>query len=157
MKNPEEILAMDIMTKEVLTINKKAPLSVFIDHLIEKKINGVPVVNDEGELVGIATKNDLLVYELTRELHSIYSENIHDLFRSSTKFDSLVKKGETDVCVEDIMVSDVIAVEPEASLQNVCSIMHKKKLNHVLVTKEDVIAGIITSRDIIHILSGLPE
>jgi len=153
MKRFEKILAQDVMTKEVLTIHQKASLSQFIDHLIDKHINGIPVVNDDDKLVGIATKNDLLVYELTRELHSLYSENIHDLFKDITKFDNIIKKDGATIFVEDIMVSEVITVDPDTSIQAVCTIMKNKKLNHIIVIDEGAIVGIITSRDIIHLLS----
>jgi len=56
-----ELLARDVMVKKVITINKDASVAELSESLIKNKISGVPVVDDSGKLVGIATEGDLIV------------------------------------------------------------------------------------------------
>jgi CBS domain-containing protein len=53
------IKAKDIMTKELITVSPKAEITMAAKILLEKGINGVPVV-DSGRLVGIIGKEDVL-------------------------------------------------------------------------------------------------
>ncbi|HDL00686.1 MAG TPA: CBS domain-containing protein, partial [candidate division Zixibacteria bacterium] len=52
--------AKDIMTKDVVTIHPEATVEELARLLIEHKISGVPVVDNENKLVGIVTENDLI-------------------------------------------------------------------------------------------------
>ena len=48
-----------VMTKSILTIKQDAPILDAAQIMLEKKISGIPVVNDENELVGILTESDI--------------------------------------------------------------------------------------------------
>lgn len=49
-----------IMTRNVVTILPDAPLGEAVQLLLSKKVNRLPVVDEEGALVGIVTREDLL-------------------------------------------------------------------------------------------------
>ncbi len=51
--------AKDIMTRDVITVSPKMEIAHAAKLLLEKGINGVPVV-DEGKLVGVVGKEDVL-------------------------------------------------------------------------------------------------
>ena len=53
------IKAKDIMTKELITVSPKTEITKAAKILLEKGINGVPVV-EGGQLVGIVGKEDVL-------------------------------------------------------------------------------------------------
>ena len=55
----------DIMTRRVHTVRASDPASRAVDLLLEHKIGCVPVLGDDGQLVGIVTETDLL--RLARE------------------------------------------------------------------------------------------
>jgi CBS domain-containing protein len=50
----------DVMTTRVHTISAEAPACEAVEKLIEFKIGCLPVIGDEGQLVGIVTESDLL-------------------------------------------------------------------------------------------------
>ncbi len=52
--------ARDIMTKEVITVSPEMPVLDLARLLAEKKDHGVPVVDDDGQLVGMVTQSDLI-------------------------------------------------------------------------------------------------
>lgn len=57
---PEGRAIADIMTRRVHTVRASEPASRAVDLLLEHKIGCVPVLGDQGELVGIVTETDFL-------------------------------------------------------------------------------------------------
>ncbi|PJF44935.1 MAG: hypothetical protein CUN55_01490 [Phototrophicales bacterium] len=48
-----------VMTKDPITVNQNAPILDAAQLMLEHKISGLPVVDDEGKLVGILTESDI--------------------------------------------------------------------------------------------------
>ena len=59
--------AKEIMTKEVITVKKDLSIKELSRRFVEKKVNGMPVVENEGRLIGVVTQNDLV--EQSKNLH----------------------------------------------------------------------------------------
>ena len=57
------ITAKDIMTTDVITISPETEIAQAAQLLLKNRINGVPVVNDAGELVGILCQSDLIIQQ----------------------------------------------------------------------------------------------
>ena len=57
----EERLVKDIMVKKVITIQKDASVEELSELLVKNRISGVPVIDSDGKLVGIATEGDLII------------------------------------------------------------------------------------------------
>ncbi|HSE85873.1 MAG TPA: CBS domain-containing protein [Candidatus Binatia bacterium] len=49
-----------IMTREPVTVKRETPLSVAVAKIVAKRINCLPVLDDEGKVCGILTSTDLL-------------------------------------------------------------------------------------------------
>jgi CBS-domain-containing membrane protein len=50
----------DVMTQPVVSIEQDAPISLAIRLMLQKKISGLPVVDDAANLVGVVTEGDFL-------------------------------------------------------------------------------------------------
>jgi len=55
-----KIKVKEIMTKDPITVRPDSTLVETSRILLEKKISGAPVANDEGQVIGIITRDDLL-------------------------------------------------------------------------------------------------
>jgi CBS domain-containing protein len=75
----KNIIVKDVMTKKVVTLTPNeligAAAQIFLKHLF----HGLPIVNDDGDLVGIVTTHDILKYEFLKE----YPD---DIFVKKTKW-----------------------------------------------------------------------
>jgi acetoin utilization protein AcuB len=49
-----------IMTRDPITVKRETPLSVAVAKIVAKRINCLPVVDDDGKVCGILTSTDLL-------------------------------------------------------------------------------------------------
>lgn len=74
-KNPVGYTAGEFMTRPVVTVRLDAPLDVIVSTMEQHRIRRVPVVNEEGSLVGIIAQADVAqkageheVAELVREV-----------------------------------------------------------------------------------------
>lgn len=145
-----ELLARDVMVKKVITINKNASVAELSELLIKNKISGVPVVDDSGKLVGIATEGDLIVRDA--DLHFpryfklldsiIYLESLNKFKRNLRKY--------LGTKVEDVMTSKVKIVKEDIPVNVVANIMIRDNVNRVPVLDNDGnLVGIITRADIV--------
>ncbi len=145
-----EILARDVMIKKVITINKNESVEKLSGLLVKNKISGVPVVDDSGKLVGIATEGDLIVKDA--DLHFpgyfklldsiIYLESLNKFKKNLTKY--------LGIKVEDIMTAKVRTVNKDTTVNEVANIMIKYNINRVpVLDKKGDLAGIITRADIV--------
>lgn len=145
-----ELLARDVMVKKVITINKNASVAELSELLIKSKISGVPVVDDSGKLVGIATEGDLIVRDA--DLHFpryfklldsiIYLESLNKFKRNLRKY--------LGTKVEDVMTSKVKIVKEDTAVNVVANIMIRNNVNRVPVLDNDGnLVGIITRADIV--------
>ncbi len=49
----------EIMTREPTTIGQEATISTVAEIMLEKKFSGLPVIDEQGKLVGIITESDI--------------------------------------------------------------------------------------------------
>jgi len=50
----------DVMTTEVVTVTADEPVRAAANIMVDKKVNRVPVVDDDGRLVGIVARHDII-------------------------------------------------------------------------------------------------
>ena len=65
--------AEDIMTKEPVTLSPETEIVEAAKLLLEKNINGVPVVDGIGKLVGILCQSDLIKQQKRLPIPSIFT------------------------------------------------------------------------------------
>ena len=63
----------DIMTKKVITVAPKRDIAHVAKLLFEKGINGVPVVDEIGKLVGIICQSDLIAQQKGLPIPSVFT------------------------------------------------------------------------------------
>src|SRR6056297_2911689 len=116
------VVAKDIMTTDVITIDPETSVKDAANIMSEHGISGLPIVRDK-KLVGIVTENDLIIKD--KKLH--FPEYINVLggiiyLESYKKFEEEFKKF-TAVKVKELMTTDVITANPEDSIEDLATIM----------------------------------
>ena len=146
----EEQVVKDIMVKEVIAIQKDSSVEELSKLLIENKISGVPVVDDKGKLVGIATEGDLIIKDA--DLHFPRYFKLLDsiiYLESLNKFKKNLKKY-LGTKVEDIMTSGIKTVKENAPVSEAANLMIKYNVNRLPVMDEKGdMTGIVTRADIV--------
>ena len=115
------LTAKDIMTKRVHTVPPEMEIVQAAKILLEKKINGLPVV-DKGKLVGILCQSDLIAQQTKLPIPSLFT--LLDGFiplRSTKHFEKAVNKIAATT-VADAMTPNPITVHPDTNIEELASL-----------------------------------
>ncbi|MFZ2070890.1 MAG: CBS domain-containing protein [Halobacteriota archaeon] len=150
MKEKEKV--EEIMTREVITVLDSDSLLDVASVLKERKIAGVPVLNDREEVVGVISEADIL--KLLDNFHwytSIFT--IHDLIQlfgeDLEDIQQDIEKA-SKMKVKEVMSKNPETISPDALIDDAAQIMHTKGFNRLPVVDSDgKLVGIVTRADII--------
>ena len=146
------ITAKDIMTREVITISPETEIAQAAQLLLTNRINGVPVVNDAGELVGILCQSDLIIQQKNISIPSLFT--LLDGFiplTSSKKIDREVEKIAATK-VEDAMTANPVTVDPDTGIEKVAAFMVEKNYHSLPVVDGGELVGIVGKEDVLRTL-----
>lgn len=148
--------AKDIMNRDVVTVSPETTVEELGGIFTEKKISGAPVVDSSGALVGIVTENDLIRRDSRFHIPTFIRI-----------FDAIIPIGESAAVEEikrmsaskagDICTRKVITVEPEATMQDIATIMTEKGVHLLPVLDSGKLVGIIGKIDVIKGTMGEAE
>jgi len=141
--------ASDIMTTEVIAVKKETTLKELAKLLYENHINGVPVVDDEGKLIGIICESDLI-----RKDRKLHIPTVVALFDGVFYLESpwKMKKEIQSInatTVEELYIKNVITVDEKTPIDEIATIMTRKKAYTLPVMDGDRIVGIIGKADLL--------
>ncbi|MCF8083108.1 MAG: CBS domain-containing protein [Deltaproteobacteria bacterium] len=141
--------ASDIMTTEVITVKKDTSLKELAGILYHNHINGVPVVDDDGSLLGIICESDLIRKD--QKLHIPTVVAIFDAVlylerpsRIQKEFDRL-----SATTVEDLYTKDPVTVDEKTPIDDIATLMTEKKIYTIPVMDGDRLVGIIGKADLL--------
>lgn len=146
------MLARDIMTRDVVTVKPDEEIEKVAQLLVENKISGIPVVDDDQHIVGIITEKDLIVRagELKVPFYITLFDSIIFL-ENPIRFSNSLKQY-TASKVRDAMTKEVWAVKEDEEVSRVVEIMQKKNINRVPVVRNGKLVGIISRNDVLKVL-----
>lgn len=117
------LTARDIMSESVLTISPDSSVQDAIELMLRKNISGLPVVDSQGQVVGIITEFALLAMAY-----------------------------DVDVRQEKIrkhMTTEVISVSPDDPLRKVADTCIIRRVRRVAVVEGGRVLGLISRRDVL--------
>jgi len=146
--------AKDVMTRNVIVVAEGMSVEELGRLFIEKKISGAPVADSKGALIGIVTENDLI--RKNTRLHIPTVLRIFDAIIPLGKPDSVEEeiRRMSASTVGEICTKEMLSVSPDASIQDVSSIMFEKGVHLVPVLEAGKVVGIIGKIDIIRGMTG---
>ena len=149
-----EIVARDIMTREVVTLSPEQSVTEAADILSANRISGAPVVDADGGLIGIVSESDLIIQDV--KLHFPHFINLLDSYiylGSLARFETTLKKA-VAAKVKDIMSADVTTATPEAPVEDIATIMVQRDVGLVPIMKDSRLVGVVSKGDIVRSLGG---
>lgn len=148
-----EILMMiqDIMTKEVITVREDDTIEKSANLLSTHDLSGLPVVDNEGYVIGIISEGDLIKHNSEVQVPAfleilggiIYLDN-------PNKYLDDVKKSMGNL-VKNAMTKDVIKVSPNEEVEVAAALLVRNKIKRLPVLDEEgKLIGIVSRRDIMN-------
>jgi CBS domain-containing protein len=131
---PKTLLVRDVMTKDVVTLERNEKLTVADDVMRLGRIRHLPIVDEDGALAGIVSQRDLFHSGLLRALG--YGSHAKD-----QAMELLVLK--------EAMKTEVVTITPAAPLAEAAKTMLERKIGCVVVVEGKKIVGILTESDFV--------
>lgn len=145
----------DFMTTNPVTVTPLDSVETVLGRLEEHHISGLPVVNDEGKLVGIVSEADLLFKErpIRLPLYLLLLGGIIYL-EPLDRFLQELKKS-LGVLVKDVMTANPVTITPDAPISQAADLMLEKRINRLpVVDEQGKFVGIITRDDLLRALKS---
>jgi CBS-domain-containing membrane protein len=132
-----------VMTKDTIAIRTHADIHEAARLLSEHRISGLPVVDEEGVVVGVVTEADILSMTGMKEGHAFKDILRHLLGEPLPER----KRGSN---VGEIMSSPAITTNPDADIRDVARILDEKRIKRLPVVDErNRLVGVISRADIV--------
>lgn len=142
----------DVMTRDVITVTPDTPLRELASILSEKHINGVPVVDEKGNVLGVVCESDLVNQNKPLHIPTVFVilDSVIPLenpWRLQKEFKRLAA-----TTVRDIYSRPAVSVDPETDLSEVAQIMSKGKVYTLPVLEGGKLVGVVGKADVIRSL-----
>jgi CBS domain-containing protein len=143
--------ARDIMTAPVITINPGTPVREIAALLLERRISGVPVVED-GRVVGLVSEGDLIRrQEIGTDRGAAEASWWDRLIKGDPAPAAYVKSHARRA--KDIMTRDVVSVVEDTPIAEIASLFGTRKIKRVLVLRYRRLVGIVSRANFVQALA----
>jgi CBS domain-containing protein len=142
----------DIMTRDVITVTAESTIEAAARLMIEHRVSGLPVVDEDGAVIGIVTEGDLLhrAETGTERRHSRWLELLVGPGRLAQEYVRTHARK-----VGEIMTYQVVSAAPEASLAEVVMLMEQNNVKRLPVIDNGRLVGIVSRANLVAALAGL--
>ena len=143
----EQLLVRDIMTERPRTVNPDVPMREAALQMVRAGVEGLPVVDAEGRLIGMLSERELL-------RHLLGSQLLGGVKTPAAEAEPPSGGTGGRRSVRDVMTRQVLCVSAEQPLAEVASLMSNKELDRVPVVHDGRLVGVLTRGDIVRKLIG---
>ncbi len=113
-----DVKVSEVMRRDVATVHPESPITQVVELLLDKDYTAVPVVDNDGKVVGMVSDNDLLTRGGMRVTISLKRATDLDYVRGL--HESLENPGRT---ASEVMTTDVVTVSPDMILGRAARLM----------------------------------
>lgn len=140
------MLAKDLMTRRVVTVGPGHSIWHAAQIMLDRDVSGLPVVDDDGKLIGVLTEGDLL---------GRIELGVDTVAATASKEEQRIKaflKGHS-WSVSDVMTTGLVTVDETTALSQVASLMHQHKIKRLPVVRGGKLVGIISRKDLLRAIA----
>lgn len=138
-----DMLVQDVMSKDIISVQKYESILHVADILSERNISGLPVVDKANKVIGIITQADILSIVGIRKEHTFKDLLKHMLGEP-------LPENKLGDIVADIMASPAVTIRPTANIAEAAQVLDEKRIRRLPVVDENnVLIGLISRADIL--------
>jgi CBS domain-containing protein len=146
--------AHDIMSKPVVSVHPDTPLREVARLMLDKGITAVPVVDDNGEPIGIVSEGDVIRPE--RAAREAWRQSWLEVFAEGQALapeflDWLHSQSHS---ARALMSAPVITVSENTELGEIARVLVTHRIKRVPVVRDGRITGIIARDDLLRVLAA---
>jgi CBS domain-containing protein len=148
-----DMKAADVMVSAVISVRPNARVEEVASILLANRISAVPVINEEGELLGIVSEGDLMrrVEAGTERRRSWWLELLTGKQVLAAEY---VRSHSHKVT--DIMTRSVITATPDTPLGEIATLLEKNRIKRVPIVQNGKVVGIVSRANLLQALASTP-
>jgi CBS domain-containing protein len=145
--------AADVMVSAVISVRPHARVEEVASILLANHISAVPVIDEEGELLGIVSEGDLMrrAEAGTERRRSWWLEHLTGKKVLAAEY---VKSHSHKV--RDVMTRAVVTATPDTPLGEIATLLEKKRIKRVPIVKNGKVVGIVSRANLLQALATMP-
>jgi len=146
------IKAEEIMSREVVTLSPDMDILEATRLLLDNQINGAPVVDGTGRLVGILCQSDLIAQQKRLPIPSLFTFLDGLIPLSSTKQLEKEVRKIAATTVSEAMTGNPVTVSPETGIEALAGLRVDSNFHTLPVVVEGKLVGIVGKEDVLKTL-----
>lgn len=149
------MLVKDLMTKTVITIKPEDTVNQVADILSEHHFTGVPVVDENGVLVGTVSERDFIASDSKIYLPTYIKLLTElDFVKNDERNLSPAVKNIINATAKDIMNDQPVTIDENSDIETLAEMFGQKRVNPIpVVDKDNKLLGIVSRSDLIKLFS----
>ena len=149
------VLDHEIMTPTIKAVPPNWTMDRLARFLTDNEITGSPVTDDNGDIIGIATLKDITEFRWNASRSGDQPRLTEEEQEEARRLRMVIfeEMGKVPVEVRDIMTPIVLSVDEDTPVRDIANIMMREHLHRIFVTRDSKITGIITTYDMLKLIS----
>jgi CBS domain-containing protein len=133
----------EIMSSDVVTVSEDTPLKEVAEVLAERRISGLPVVDEDGYVVGVVSEADILFKERGPSSRTGVFGWLLDRygFEGQLKLEART--------AGEAMSAPALVIEPQRRVAEAAHLMLDRRVNRLPVIDQGRLVGIVTRADLV--------
>jgi CBS domain-containing protein len=140
----------DFMSAPVTTVHPDSPVMDAAQLMLKHHFSGLPVVDDNGRLVGIITEHDLLGPADRPGSRKPYWLQL--MIERAAAAKEAIRFDEAKV--KEVMTCGPLVVMEDTPIENVCRLMHERGIRRLPVVRNGRLVGIVSRADLVCALAA---
>jgi CBS domain-containing protein len=133
----------DVMTRDVVTVEPWTPLREVARLMVERRVSGLPVVDEDGSVIGVVSEGDILV----KERGQVGERSLFDHMLEVNGSEG-VKHDAQDAA--NAMTSPAVTIRPDRAVSEAAALMLDRSVNRLpVVDHHGALLGIVTRADLV--------
>jgi CBS domain-containing protein len=150
------VIAGEMMTSPVVTVEPETSVAQVVKLLAEKSISAIPVCKHDGTLVGMISEGDILhpFRASVRQKRDWWLSVVSEGENLSQEFMDYVRVDTRSAA--DLMTRHVITANEDASLPELAELISTHRVKRIPILRDGRVVGIVSRGDLIRTLAGTP-
>ncbi len=133
------VTVQDLMSDDPVMVRPDDTVALVRDLMLEARVRHLPVVDDDGRLVGLVTHRDLLRHALVEQAD--VAPWVQNVLRKNLK-------------VGDLMAVNLVTIGPTADIRVAADTLYDAKIGCLPVVEDNRLVGILTEADFVRYLGS---
>lgn len=138
----------EIMTEPAITITQDRSLEEVAHKMLNSKVGGLPVVDDDGKIVGMVTESDFSAKEHAIPFSRNYAPQLFGEWMSKEGVNKAYEAARS-IVVKEIMSSPAVTIQEDETVAEAVRKMLEKRVHRLPVVRDGIPVGMISRHDLL--------